>query len=198
MTGHPAPFSLPRHPGRPTYALLGLLTLAVTAALVGCGTTTDKSVSNPDRTRVVAGARKVTSLRAPVQATSAESKLIKVGPAGSKTYGWNRLVGPSKTNRGPMEMEMLGNVNYVNGNGRFFGFITLTNPGGDLLSMSMNGVAKVLPDGVTTLNAELTIIGGTGDYIEANGKGTMTGTRQAVVGAPIDIVLDLGLIGVSG
>lgn len=130
--------------------------------------------------------------------TSAESKLLKVGPDEERTYGWNKLVGPTTTQVGDFEVEMLGNVDYLKGNGSFFGFLTYTAPSGDSFGMRMGGQATVDADGVSALHAELDVIGGTGAYVNITGSGSFDGSRQAVVGAPIEIDVELALEGIDG
>lgn len=132
-----------------------------------------------------------------ISMTSAESKLLKVGPEEERTYGWNKLVGPTSTQIGEFEVEMLGNVDYLQGNGTFFGFLTYTAPSGDSFGMRMTGTATVDPEGVSALSAGLSVIGGTGVYANVTGEGTFEGSRQAVVGAPIEIDVKLALEGID-
>ncbi len=127
--------------------------------------------------------------------TSAESKLLKVGPEAERTYGWNKLVGPTSTQLGDFDVEMLGNVDYLSGNGAFFGFLSFTAPSGDMFGMRMSGQATVNEDGSSTLHADLNMIGGTGAYANVTGSGTFDGSREAVVGAPIEIDVKLALEG---
>jgi branched-chain amino acid transport system substrate-binding protein len=136
-----------------------------------------------------------TQLRAEMSLSSEFSLLEKVGPNENQTYGWNRLVGTTNANLGEFDVVMLGNVDYINGSGPFFGFITLTATNGDVLSMRMDGSAQVQDNGVTTLSSSLTVIGGTGDYISAGGTGMFTGVRIAEVGAPIEFTLTAGITG---
>ena len=52
--------------------------------------------------------------------------LEQVGRGGVKTYGWNELTGTVSTaTPGDVQIQLLGNVDYVNGSGPFFGFVTL-------------------------------------------------------------------------
>lgn len=132
-----------------------------------------------------------------ISMTSAESKLLKVGPEEEMTYGWNKLVGPTTTQAGDFEVEMLGNVDYLKGDGRFFGFLTYTAPSGDSFGMRMDGKATVGEDGVSSLSADLEVIGGTGAYVGVTGGGSFDGSRQAVVGAPIEIDVKLALEGLG-
>ncbi len=173
--------------------LVGLVAVGLVALGSGCSSDTKAEAANEATTTTTAAAKHAAALRAPVQATSTESRLIKVGVDDARTYGWNKLVGPTETDLGPFDMEMLGNVDYEHGDGPFYGFIDLVAPSGDLIGIRMNGEATVRDDGVTSLAADLEVIGGTGEFVRATGEGDMTGTRQAVVGAPIDIVIELGL-----
>lgn len=135
-------------------------------------------------------------LRAEMSLSSDFSVLQKVGPDETQTYGWNRLVGNTTSNLGEFDVVMLGNVNYDNGNGPFFGFLTLTAPNGDMLSLQMDGSATVESNGVTKLSSKLQVIGGTGAYVDASGSGIFTGERIAEVGAPIDFTMTVSVAGI--
>lgn len=134
-----------------------------------------------------------TSVQGEMSLSSKSSILTKVGPDDSKTYGWNQLVGTTSTQIGDFAVEMLGNVDYDQGTGPFFGFLTLTAANGDHLAMRMDGSAKVLSDGSTALSSRLTVIDGSGEFVGASGHGSFTGSRLAQVGAPIEITMTLGL-----
>jgi len=123
------------------------------------------------------------------------TSLQKVGVDDSNNYGWNRLVGRTESNLGALDVVMLGNVDYKNGSGPFFGFLTFTAPNGDVLSMRMDGSARLKSDGVTALSSKLSIIGGTGSYVDATGDGSFTGQRSAQIGAPIEITVTVGVAG---
>lgn len=138
-----------------------------------------------------------TQLTADMSLSSDFSVLQKVGADESQTYGWNQLVGTTTSNLGEFDVVLLGNVNYTNGNGPFFGFLTLTAPNGDVLSLELDGSARVQEDGVTTLTSNLTVIGGSGAYVNARGQGEFTGTRTAEVGAPIEFTMSVSLSGVA-
>jgi hypothetical protein len=173
------------------------------AVLAGCGDdgSTDASATTQAPTTTASAAAEpdgpVVLLEAPAELTSAESRLIKVGEESELTYGWNKLVGSTSTDLGPFEVEMLGNVDYLSGNGPFFGFLTFTAPSGELLGLRMDGRASVDSDGVTALEAGFEVIGGTGRFVAAGGTGSMTGSRKAAVGSPIEIVVTLELTGVD-
>lgn len=132
-----------------------------------------------------------TPLTAQMSLSSDFSELQRVGEGESQIYGWNRLVGTTTSNLGDFDVVLLGNVNYTNGNGPFFGFLSLTSPDGDVLSLEIDGGARVESDGATTLTSNITVIGGSGEYVNARGQGEFTGTRAAEVGAPIEFTMNV-------
>lgn len=104
---------------------------------------------------------------------------------GSLVYGRNLLSGTATTTGGAVSVEMIGNVDYTDGSGPFFGFITFTWPDGSILSTSMDGGAQPASGGATTFASRLTIIGGTGRYADATGTGVFRGNRTGAVGSPV-------------
>ena len=133
------------------------------------------------------------SVQGSMSLSSQNTVLTKVGVDDSKTYGWNQLVGTTSTQIGDFSVVMLGNVNYDDGSGPFFGFLTLTAANGDHLAMRMDGGATVESDGSTALSSRLTVIDGSGQYVGSTGHGSFTGSRLAQIGAPIEITMTLGL-----
>jgi hypothetical protein len=111
--------------------------------------------------------------------------------AGSIVYGWNRLTGTATLDGKPVSVEMLGNVNYNDGNGPFFGFITFTFDDKSTLAVSMQGQAVQAASGASTVGATLGIFTGTGRYAKATGPGTFVGSRPATVGATVASTFDL-------
>ena len=132
---------------------------------------------------------------APLHVTTALASqtrtLLNAGPKGSITYGWNRLTGGARLDGRNVAVEMLGNVNYISGNGPFFGFITFTVDDKSTLAVSMQGQAVQSPTGASSVAATLGIFGGTGRYEKATGTGTFVGSRPAAVGATVDSTFDL-------
>lgn len=132
-----------------------------------------------------AGAATVTKRIIKVETSMASQQKIThtVSPNGRRVYGFNLLVGRDERGSNPIDVEMLGNVNYLKGNGPFFGFITFTAKDGSTLGVQMNGKAKVLPSGTDTrVIARFKVIGGTGKWLHAEGKGTFTGLRTVALG----------------
>jgi hypothetical protein len=107
---------------------------------------------------------------------------------GTKVAGWNLLEGTTTSPHGsPAQVEMLGNVDYLNGNGDFFGFLTLSF-GESSLTMRMDGKAvKDQTTGDTSFTCKLTVLGGTGEYNNARGTGEFTGFRDSDLGGLVHI-----------
>ena len=131
-----------------------------------------------------------------IEATlSSQSRTLRqVGADGLKAYGWNQLTGTSSLRGEPVEVELLGAVNYDNGQGPFSGFFTFTYADGSTLAASAQGITTVdAASGTTNFAASLGVIGGTGTYAEATGSGTFTGSRTTAVGGDVKATIDLGL-----
>jgi quercetin dioxygenase-like cupin family protein len=133
-------------------------------------------------------------------ATDLESQtrtLSMVGANGSEVYGWNQLAGNDAAD-GNVGVVMLANVNYENGSGPFFGFVTFTFADGSTLAVRMQGTATAAPAGsATAFAATLGVIGGTGRYLSAKGTGTFTGSRTAALGTTVSATFNLTLTGAS-
>jgi len=63
--------------------------------------------------------------------------LTTVGATGAQVYGWNQLAGTDPASG--VSVAMLASVNYENGSGPFFGFVTFTFPDGSTLGVQMQG-----------------------------------------------------------
>jgi Cupin domain len=126
---------------------------------------------------------------------SSQSRTLRqVGADGLKTYGWNQLTGKSSLAGEPVEVELLGSVDYDNGNGPFSAFITFTYADGSTIATSAQGITTVdTATGTTTFAASLGVIGGTGTYAETTGSGTFKGSRTTALGGDVKATFDLGL-----
>jgi hypothetical protein len=105
-------------------------------------------------------------------------------------YGWNLLTGEGtasgSVHEGATAVEMLGNVDYVDGNGEFFGFITFDFGGGTTLAVRMDGSAAAATDtSDATLEADLVVLGGTGSLVDAAGTGRFEGSRPERLGGAV-------------
>jgi quercetin dioxygenase-like cupin family protein len=126
---------------------------------------------------------------------SSQSRTLRqVGADGLKTYGWNQLTGTSSLAGEPVEVELLGSVDYDNGSGPFSAFITFTYADGSTIATSAQGITSVdTATGTTTFAASLGVIGGTGTYAETTGSGTFKGARTTALGGDVKATFDLGL-----
>ena len=117
---------------------------------------------------------------------STQKILHTVSPNGIRTYGFNLLEGTDATGASPVQVQMIGNVTYTKGNGPFFGTITFTAADGSTLGVRMDGSARALPNGTDAkFQAKLTVLGGTGQWLRAKGRGTFGGSRQAALGTAV-------------
>ena len=73
--------------------------------------------------------------------TSSSTLLGTVNTGDSTVYGWNLLEGEATLDVDPVNVQMLGNVDYVDGNGDFFGFVTFTFVDGSTIGVRMVGEA---------------------------------------------------------
>jgi quercetin dioxygenase-like cupin family protein len=127
---------------------------------------------------------------------SVSRTLTTVGQDGSQVYGWNQLAGTDGANG--VGVVMLGNVNYEDGSGPIFGFVTFTFADGSTLGVQMQGSAVATADGTSTkFAATLGVIGGTGRYATAKGSGTFTGSRAAALGTTVSAIFDLTVTGAT-
>lgn len=128
-----------------------------------------------------------------VQLTSQERFLHKVGVDEEKIYGWNLLRGTTQVGTEVVQVEMLGEVDYVNGSGSFAGFITFTFPDSSTLATRMTKGRAVAATDTTEagFSSTLEVIDGTGRYLGAKGTGTFAGTRKDALGG--DVVCDVSL-----
>ncbi|MEZ0325681.1 MAG: hypothetical protein ACAH95_07225 [Fimbriimonas sp.] len=118
--------------------------------------------------------------------TSVETNL-KTFNGGTSVAGWNRLTGATTVDGAAAQIEMLASVDYINGSGDFFGFMTLTAADSSTLTMRMEGEAVKAASGETTFTSDLQILGGTGIYNNATGTGHFDGSRSAALGGPVHI-----------
>jgi hypothetical protein len=175
----------------------------VAVALVAVGCSSSSSSSNTDAgagtstsvTSAPVGTTTGTTSTWKVSLTSQDKKLHTVGPNDSRTYGWNQLVGTTALDGKRVEVELLGNVNYTNGSGPWFGFITLTSADGTL-GFKVHGDAKVDPSTKdTAFTGSMDVIGGTGAWATTTGSATLTGQRLDALGGQVDFDVTMTLAG---
>jgi hypothetical protein len=134
------------------------------------------------------------SQRVEVRANFTSSGTTLQSLPGGITYGWNHLIAGTRWAGQDATADFLGDVQYVNGSGPFNGYITLTRADGAKLALRVQGSALSLANAGTAdtrLSGNVSVIGGAGAFAGAKGIGTMTGSRQAALGSPVQMIIRL-------
>lgn len=127
--------------------------------------------------------------------TSSNNLLRNVNTGDSVVYGWNLLEGEATLDAEPVEVQMLGNVDYISGSGDFFGFVTFVFADDSTIGVRMTGEATAASDtSNATFVSSLVVVGGTGRYLDATGTGTFTGERQDALGGQVSSDFTLALV----
>jgi mannose-6-phosphate isomerase-like protein (cupin superfamily) len=148
----------------------------------------------PLATLVGDGASGTTLVHLQTVLQSQSRTLLQAGPNNTVTYGTNQLAGTSTFEGQPVTIQMLANVDYVNGSGSFFGFVTFTFADGSTIGTRMQGLATAAADGsLTTFTSTLGVVGGTGRYVSTTGSGTFVGERRTALGGDVTATFDLEL-----
>ena len=111
---------------------------------------------------------------------------------GGHVYGWNNLNGTTTWGNQSATVQLLADVNYVNGSGEFGGYVTITRADGTVLSLRLSGAAVAATDR-TTFAGGVVLFQGTGRFAGAVGTGTMRGFRTAALGSPVDLTFTVTL-----
>jgi hypothetical protein len=175
-----------RHPVRILSTMLVVLAVAAGPATAGTsGRSTSGSTTSTQTTRFS------------VTLTSQQTVLEKLGGGGEITYGWNQLTGTAQSASGDIGVTLLGNVEYTNGVGPFFGFMTLKFASLSTVGTRLTGNATKDSSGVTHFQAKMRIIGGSAALIGAKGTGSFTGTRRDDLGGVVELDVTLKMRGVD-
>jgi len=137
------------------------------------------------------------TIRFTVTLTSQQTVLEKLGTGGEIAYGWNQLSGTAPSASGDIGVTLLGNVEYTNGVGPFFGFMTLKFASLSTVGTRLTGKATKDSNGVTHFNAKMRVIGGNAALIGAKGTGSFTGTRRDDLGGAVELDVTLKIRGVD-
>jgi hypothetical protein len=132
---------------------------------------------------VVRGADGVTKIRFTTTFNSIATTLNTL-PDGH-VYGWNHYLGTTRWAGQEATVDFLGSVNYVNGSGRFDGYVTLTRADGVILAFRVDGDAlptETWQGARTELSGRLEVIQGTDEFAGATGIGVTTGFRNGELG----------------
>ena len=112
---------------------------------------------------------------------------------GGHLYGWNNLNGTTTWGNQSATVQLLADVNYVNGSGSFGGYVTITRADGTVLSLRLTGNA-VAAAARTTFAGGLALFQATGRFAGAVGTGTMRGFRTAALGSPVALTYTITLL----
>lgn len=142
-----------------------------------------------------AASERVTTLSVTTSLSSTYKDLHKVGPDSRIVYGWNDLEGTADVAGEQVEVQLLGDVEYTDGGGPFGGFVTLTFPDGAVLALRVvDARATAKTD---TSDARFTglvrVIGGTGRFVEASGRGVLVGRRNDELGGVVEMTYTVRL-----
>lgn len=132
-----------------------------------------------------------------VTLTSQQTVLEQLGAGGEITYGWNELTGTAPSASGDIGVTLLGNVEYADGVGPFFGFMTLKFASLSTVGTRLTGKATKDSSGVTHFRAKMRIIGGSAALIGAKGAGSFTGIRRDDLGGAVELDVTLKMRGVD-
>ena len=109
--------------------------------------------------------------------TSQDSILYQAGSEKQSVYGWNRLTGTAEVGGEEAQVELLGSVDYLEGSGEFFGFVTVSFADGSSFGVRItDGRTEAATDtSNATFQSGLEIIDGSGRYAGASGDGEFEG-----------------------
>lgn len=176
------------------------VTIGVTAILIGalCLAGCSAEQSSESSPAASTSAKNLASSTVPVEfestLSSMSNKTYKVGKKGNQVFGVNILVGSTTINGKPVDVEVLGTVNYDVGSGPFGSFLVLTWPDDSVLGMKLDGQAtKNGESGATDFSAKLQVINGSGQAQDVTGSGTFTGDRSGPLATEISIKVELDL-----
>jgi hypothetical protein len=167
--------------------LAGLL-VATTAGTAAAGTARQSGSGSKHAVQVT---------KFTVTLTSQQTVLEQVGSGGDITYGWNRLTGTAPSASGDIGVTLLGNVVYTNGEGPFFGFLTLKFASLSTVGLRVEGRATKGSDGVTDFDAKMKVIGGNAALTGAKGTGSFTGSRRDDLGGAVELQVTIKLRGID-
>ena len=146
-----------------------------------------------------AGAKpsKVQTTKFHVSLTSQGTTLFQVGRGGNITYGWNHLTGTATSDSGDIGVELLGNVQYTDGVGPIFGFVTLHFVSLSDAGFRWNGKATKGSGGATEFRAKMKVIGGNAALTGVKGTGSFNGGRAGTLGSAVELDFVIKLAGID-
>lgn len=107
---------------------------------------------------------------------------VFVRQAGDLEAGFTRKQATTSVNGQAVRVEMLSTLEYVKGSGPVGGYFTFQWERTDVLALRYKGEAFRNPDGGTTFDGTVEVLGGVGAYSRATGHGVVHGFRPGQVG----------------
>jgi len=127
-------------------------------------------------------------------ADPAQNHVHLVGPDDVERYGTVRLTGTTEIAGSAVAAEVIGFSLYRAGVGPFVGALTLTFPSGDAIGLRYDAVTQPDAEGTTVAGA-LTVIGGSGVFVDVTGQGIVTARRSGELGSAVGYAVTLTLTG---
>jgi hypothetical protein len=140
---------------------------------------------------------KVQTTKFHVSLTSQATTLFQVGRGGDITYGWIHLAGTATSDSGDIGVDLLGNVQYTNGAGPSFGFVTLHFASLSDVGFRFDGKATKDSDGATDFSAKMKVLGGNAALTGVKGTGSFTGSGAGEPGSPVELDFVIRLRGIE-
>ena len=112
---------------------------------------------------------------------------------GGQVFGTNHLTSSTIIGGVPATVDVFALVNYKYGTGPFTFATTFLMPNGSSLAVWCEGKSVKDAKGSSHFSGPLSVIGGTGDYSGATGKGSMTGFRKGTLGSAVELTYRLVL-----
>ena len=122
-----------------------------------------------------------------VSLASLDTTLFQVGRGGDITFGWNHLIGTATSDSGDIGVDLLGNVQYTNGAGPMFGFVTLHFASLSDVGFRWEGKATKGSGGATDFSARMKVIGGSAALTGVKGVGSFRGSRSGELGSRVEL-----------
>jgi len=140
----------------------------------------------------------ITVITVETSLSSTYRNLHKVGANGQVVYGWNDLEGTARVDGETIGVQLLGNVEYVDGGGPFGGFVTLSYPDGTLLALRVTEATSIAKTDTSDARFEglVRVVGGTGRFVDASGRGVLSGRRNDELGGVVEMTYVVRVEGV--
>ncbi|MEY4675346.1 MAG: hypothetical protein RL148_3130 [Planctomycetota bacterium] len=110
---------------------------------------------------------------------------------GSTQIGVGRLASPVEIEGQTVTFEVMVALEYVGGSGPFHGFVSLLWPNGDAVACRYDGTVVRDAAGNSRWSTGVHVIDGSGAFVGASGRGTVSGFRDVSLGGSVEYTVDL-------